>query len=255
MVTLATDLDILNFSLTYEYLEFNQYQNVLRSGVLSGADLALVTRFSMNEGQHIQILTQTIRQLGGIPVPPAPAYNLPRITNRNDALLSLGLFCDTGASAYLGAAPLIKDKQMILVTGVNFHNIEAEQAAALRDLVGLPPSPFTVARGRTADEIIAIITPYLQAPGATPPPLPPQPVALVQGSAVPVISSAPAATAVPSAPPAPPATVAPIPTIVPPIIVAPVSPSGTFTPPVQPITTGSTGLPQLPFTPRRIGNG
>jgi len=276
MVTLATDLDILNFSLTYEFLEFAQYQNVLRSGVLSGPDLALVTQFSQNEGQHIQLLMRAIAQLGGRPVQAMPAYNLPRITNRNDALLSLGLFCDTGASAYLGAAPLIKDKQVILVTGVSLHNIEAEQAAALRDLVGLPPAPFTVARGRTADEIVAIITPYMQAPTGAAVPLPPSPVALIQGNAVPAMSatgatgSMGAATAAPSLPPAPtrvptsmPAAAATsVPTVVPPIIVPPVGsttgttvPNTTVVPQVQPIPTGPTGRPEPPFTPRRIGNG
>lgn len=282
MVTLATDLDILNFSLAYEYLEFAQYQNVLRSGVLSGSDLALVTLFSQNEGQHIQLLTRAIMQFGGRPVQAQAAYNLPRITNRNDALLSLGLFCDTGASAYLGAAPLIRDKQVVLVTGVSLHNIEAEQAASLRDLVGLPPAPFTVAKGRTADEILAIIAPYMQAPNGTPVLLPPPPVALIQGTAVPAMTATgatpsaptvattppvqatslpPAPTRVPtSAPPSvPPAT--PTSTAVPPIIVPPVggtTPNITAAPPIQPvfpIATGPTGLPEPPFTPRRVGNG
>ena len=280
MVTLATDLDILNFSLTYEYLEFAQYQNVLRSGVLSGADLALVTLFSQNEGQHIQLLTRAITQLGGRPVQAMAAYNLPRITNRSDALLSLSLFCDTGASAYLGAAPLIQDKQVVLVTGVSLHNIEAEQASALRDLVGLPPSPFTVAKGRTADEILAIIAPYMQAPNGAAVPLPPPPVALIQGNAVPAmgatgatgVTGATGATSVPTAapalpPPRPPTvaapapTTAPPPTAVPPIIVPPVggaapnAPAASPAPLVVPIATGVTGLPEPPFTPRRLGNG
>jgi len=274
MVTLATDLDILNFSLTYEFLEFAQYQNVLRSGVLSGPDLALVTQFSQNEGQHIQLLMRAIAQLGGRPVQALPAYNLPRIINRNDALLSLGLFCDTGASAYLGAAPLIKDKQVILVTGVSLHNIEAEQAAALRDLVGLPPAPFTVARGRTADEILAIITPYMQAPNGAAVPLPPPPVALIQGNAVPAMAATGAtgatgsATAAPSLPPTrapasvPPVSATSVPTVIPPIIVPPVGgttgntvPNTTVAPQVLPIPTGPTGRPEPPFTPRRLGNG
>ena len=192
MVTLSSDLDILNFSLTYEYLEFAQYQAVANANLLSGTEAQYLTRFIANESEHIRLLRTAITQLGGTPVQPLAAYNLPRVASRNDAVMVLGLFCDNGAGAYLGAAPLIQSKD-ILLTGVNFHNIEAEQAATWRSLAGLPPAPFTVARGLTADQVVAIITPYLQAPGSTPPPPPPQPPALIATGSLPT-TTAPSTT-------------------------------------------------------------
>jgi hypothetical protein len=184
MVTLNNDLDILNFSLTYEFLEFAQYQAVANANLLSGTEAQYLARFIANESEHIRLLRAAITQLGGTPVQPLPAYNLPRIASRNDAVMALGLFCDNGAGAYLGAAPLIQSRD-ILLTGVNFHNIEAEQAATWRSLAGMQPAPFTVARGLTPDQVVTIITPYLQAPGSTPPPLPPQPPALIATGSIP----------------------------------------------------------------------
>ncbi|MDQ2784789.1 MAG: hypothetical protein M3Y58_07290, partial [Chloroflexota bacterium] len=50
--------------------------------------------------------------------------------------------------------------------------VEGEHASIFRDMAGMVAAPDAVAKGRTPDEVLAIVTPFLQAPTSAPAPAP-----------------------------------------------------------------------------------
>jgi ferritin-like protein len=181
MVTLNSDLDILNFTLQLQYVETAFYKAVLASNLLSGVELDYAQTFSRHQEEHEAALKRTIASLGGTAPPALPAYNLPPFKTRDDAIRLLASSEDTGVAAALGLAPLYQSKDL-LETAINAHNVEAEHAAIWRDIAGLPAAPDTVAKGLTVDQIVAAASQFLQPPAApaaapAPSPAPPTPSA------------------------------------------------------------------------------
>lgn len=168
----AGDLGILNFALTLEHFENVMYRNVIASGVLSGKALDYAKTYGDHENTHVAALTDTISKLGGTPVKEQAAYNFPALTNQDEVLKLLATVEDVGASAYLGAAPLIKDGGLLTVA-VQIHTVEALHATAMRFLTGQDPVPFAFAPPRTGDEVLAIVTPFLTPAAGTPGTMPP----------------------------------------------------------------------------------
>ena len=171
MVTLSSDLDILNFTLQLQYVETAFYRAVLTSNLLSGIELVYTQTFSRHQEEHEAALKQTITALGGTPSPALPAYNLPPFKTRDDAIRLLASSEDTGVAAALGLVPLYQSKDL-LETAINAHNVEAEHAAIWRDIAGLPAAPDTVAKGLTVDQIAAAASQFLQPPAAPAPAIP-----------------------------------------------------------------------------------
>jgi len=188
MVTLNSDLEVLNYALTLEQFEAALYKVLIGANVLTGVEQGYLTTFGAQEQTHVDTLTQVIGQLGGTPVKAPGSYNFAAagpITNRDQLVAALAMVEDIGASAYLGAAGSIKDPAL-LTAAVTIHAVEAEHAAIFRDLAGQAAAPDVVAKGRTPDQVLALVAPFFAAPAAAPAP-------------------APAPTAAP-APPAPPRT-------------------------------------------------
>jgi hypothetical protein len=165
VVTLNSDLDILNFTLQLQYVETAFYKAVLASNLLSGPELQYAQTFSRHQEEHEAALKQSITQLGGTPVPALPAYSLPPFKTRDDAIRLLASSEDAGVAAALGLVPLYQSKNL-LETAINAHNVEAEHAAIWRDIAGLPAAPDTVAKGLTVDEIVATASQFIRPPAA-----------------------------------------------------------------------------------------
>src|SRR4051794_29622711 len=51
------DVGILNYALTLEYLETAFYEDVVKSGLFKGSDLATIRKFGSEEAEHVQALT------------------------------------------------------------------------------------------------------------------------------------------------------------------------------------------------------
>jgi len=188
MVTFNSDIDVLNYALTLEHFEAALYKALIEAKVLTGVEAQYLTTFGAQEQTHVDTLKGVISKLGGTPVAALPAYNFAAagpITNRDQLVNALAVVEDIGASAYLGAAGFIKDP-MLLTAAVTIHAVEGEHASIFRDLAGMAPAPDVVAKGRTPDEVIALVTPFLQAPTSAPAPTP---------------APVPAPAPVPSAPP------------------------------------------------------
>lgn len=172
MVTFNNDLDVLNYALTLEHFEAALYKVLIGANLLSGVEQQYLTTFGAQEQQHVDTLTGVISKMGGTPVPVPASYNFAAagpITNRDQLVAVVATVEDVGASAYLGAAGFLQNKDL-LTAALTIHAVEAEHASIFRDMAGLAAAPDAVAKGRTPDEVLAIVTPYLQA--TTPPPAP-----------------------------------------------------------------------------------
>lgn len=138
---LNSDLDILNFALNVEYVEVSTYNYVNSQGLLSGTAKTYAAKFGDNENTHIDVIVATIQQLGGTPITPPDYFNLPTFNSETELIQFLAASEEVGAGAYLGAAPLIKDKN-ILAAAAAIHNVEGEHAAAWEAVLNDPmPSP------------------------------------------------------------------------------------------------------------------
>ncbi len=161
------DLGILNFALTLEHFENALYRGLIQTGLLTGKALSFAQSFGAQENAHVDALTKTISQLGGTPVKEQAAYNWPKLKNEAEVIATLAKVEDVGASAYLGAAPLLQSADLLTVA-VQIHTVEAEHATGFRYLNGENPVPFAFATPRSKQEVLDIVTPFLQAPAGAP---------------------------------------------------------------------------------------
>lgn len=132
------DLGIVNYALTLEYLEAAFYDDVVKSGLFKGPDLALIKEIGAHEQAHVDALLATAKKLGG---PPAkePKANFP--LESAESVLELAATVENlGAAAYLGQAANIKDPE-ILAAALSIHTVEGRHAAALNVLTGQPSTP------------------------------------------------------------------------------------------------------------------
>lgn len=167
-----TDLDVLNYALTLEHFEARLYREVIDSGILSGQAQTYAEVYGGHEAAHVEAVAGTISKLGGTPVQEQESYKFPELTSQMQTLEVLSTVEDVGASAYLGAAPLIKDPN-ILTVAVQIHTNEAWHATGLRLLVGKEKGeaatvnsvPFAFAEPRSVEEVIEIVAGFGVMPG------------------------------------------------------------------------------------------
>jgi hypothetical protein len=136
--TATSDLDILNFALTLEYLETDFYQVKGKSVGLSGQAKALAGSFGDEESEHVAALTKAITGSGGKPVK-KPMFDFP-VTNQASFLKLAYVLENTGVGAYNGAGPALTNKELLAAAG-SIVQIEARHAASIAVLTGMPITP------------------------------------------------------------------------------------------------------------------
>src|SRR4051794_4077045 len=153
------DLGIVNYALTLEYLETAFYNDVAKSGLFKGDDLALIKFIADTEQQHVDALTATAKQLGGKPAA-EPKAEFPL----DDAMSVLKLAAtveNLGAAAYLGQAANIESPD-ILAAALSIHSVEGRHAAVLNVLTGEPPTPDgAFAKGADMQTVLEAVQPFL----------------------------------------------------------------------------------------------
>jgi rubrerythrin len=157
------DVEIVNFALTLEYLEAAFYQQALdRVSGLSGDVRELATTIRENEDVHVKALKATVEQLGGKPVK-APPVDFGTAFSSPQSFLKLAqTFEDTGVSAYNGAAPAIKSKEVLGAAG-SIVQVEARHAAAIRALNGEQPAEGAFDQALGTQEVLTAVQPFIKA--------------------------------------------------------------------------------------------
>jgi len=154
------DIEILNFALTLEYLEAAFYKEAAKIDDLSEDAVKAVETFGDAEQAHVDTLAGIVKQRGGTPVK-APAVDFGDLTSE-DAFLKLAVtFEDTGVSAYNGAAPSIKDKELLAAAG-SIVQVEARHAAAVRLLAKKDPAPDAFDPTLTEKQVLKAVQPYVK---------------------------------------------------------------------------------------------
>ncbi|HEX3240386.1 MAG TPA: ferritin-like domain-containing protein [Solirubrobacterales bacterium] len=152
------DVDILNFALTLEFLESKFYEEAKSRAGAKGELKSLVDLIAKDEKEHVEALTATIKQLGGKPVA-EPKFDF--AYNDTAGFLELAqTFEDTGVSAYNGAAPAIKSKDVLAAAG-SIVQIEARHAAAIRLQNKEEPSPDAFDPSLDEAQVLKAVEPFI----------------------------------------------------------------------------------------------
>jgi len=153
------DIGIVNYALTLEYLEAAFYDEVAKSGLFSGDDLALIQKFGDTENQHVVALTSTVKELGGKPAPkPKTQFEL---KNARSVLKTAADVENLGAAAYLGQAGAIQSPQ-VLAAALSIHTVEGRHAATLNTLTNQPITPDgAFAKPADAQTVLDSVQPFI----------------------------------------------------------------------------------------------
>ena len=153
------DIGILNYALTLEYLETAFYEEVAKSGLFKGEELAVLKKFGSEEAQHVEALHGTVIKLGGKPAP-KPKSEFPLESAKSVAELA-GTVENLGAAAYLGQAANIESPE-VLAAALSIHSVEARHAATLNTLLKMSITPDG-AFGRPADvaTVLKSVEPFI----------------------------------------------------------------------------------------------
>ncbi|CAN5848368.1 hypothetical protein BH23ACT12_BH23ACT12_23770 [soil metagenome] len=161
--TEESDLEILNYALTIEYLEADFYNQGLAGSILAGRERALIQPILEHENAHVSSLTATINKLNGTPVT-KPKFKYPEgtFTDKAKFLETAVTFEELGVNAYHGQVPLVK-ATAILAAAASIAGVESRHAAILQDLTGGDPFPSPSESGKTMQQVLAAATPFIDA--------------------------------------------------------------------------------------------
>ncbi len=154
----GSDVDILNFALTLEYLESTFYKEAKTRAKASGELKSLIGLLADDEDQHVEALTATIKKLGGKPVA-EPKFNFD-YSNTAGFLKLAQTFEDTGVSAYNGAGPMIKSKEVLGAAG-SIVQVEARHAAAIRLQNKEEPAPEAFDPSLDEAQVLKAVEPFI----------------------------------------------------------------------------------------------
>lgn len=139
----ANVVEVLNFALALEHLEYNFYNRALLSPGLipAGLPTAAITTIRTHELAHVNLLKGAITAANATPINLVEAnFDFTAgggfadvFTNYQTFLKVATAFEDTGVRAYKGQAPILKGMP-VLTTALQIHAVEARHASHLRQM-------------------------------------------------------------------------------------------------------------------------
>lgn len=154
-----TDIGILNYALTLEYLEREFYKKVIAAGIFKGSVGALIKDFGSQEATHVEALKGAVEKMGGTPAA-NPNGKFP--INSASQVANLAYEVENlGAAAYLGQAPLIQSPE-VLAVALAIHTVEARHAASIATLVKKSITPDgAFAKPDEMSTVLTAVKPFL----------------------------------------------------------------------------------------------
>src|SRR3954471_16697965 len=162
-ITFADDIEVLNYALTLEHLEYAFYRDTVSQYTYGmdafGNDIgAWLTAVGDHEKAHVDTLTQVITDLGGTPVEEA-TYDF-GVTDAASALATAAALENTGVSAYDGAGQYLTNLDLITAAG-SIVAVEARHASYLNLITGAEPAPEAFEQAKSPDQILEIAGPFI----------------------------------------------------------------------------------------------
>ncbi len=156
----ASDVAILNFALTLEYLESTFYAIAATKGF--GPRVGRLARVIRDhEIAHVKALVATIPSLGGTPVK-KPKFRFPPSLYASETtfLQTAMALEDTGVGAYNGAGPALTLKP-VKEAAASIVAVEAMHASWVRGVAGTAPAPASFDDLLTTQQVLAAAGPFL----------------------------------------------------------------------------------------------
>ena len=156
----TSDVDILNYALTLEYLEAAFYNEAVKTGALKGETAVFAKTVAAHENAHVAFLKSAL----GMKAVRKPKFDFKGTTSDQAKFQATAdVLENTGVHAYLGQAALIKSKP-VLAAAASILPVEARHAAWIRDIrfkggtdVATTPAPAGFEDGFTKAKILAAV--------------------------------------------------------------------------------------------------
>jgi hypothetical protein len=149
-----SDVAILNFALTLEYLEAAFYTEAVNKGRFNGDTGKFARIVRAHEAAHVAFLKGAL----GKAAVAKPKFNFKGTTTDESKFLQTAqVLEDTGVAAYLGQVGNIKSKKILGAAG-SILPIEARHAGWVRELNKVPGAPKAFEGARTKAQILAAVT-------------------------------------------------------------------------------------------------
>jgi hypothetical protein len=155
--TPASDVAILNFALTLEYLESSFYAEAVMKGALTGESKRFATVVAGHEALHVAALKAAL----GKSAVAEPKFDFKGTTSNQAMFQATSEVLEyTGVHAYLGQVGNIKSKAVLSAAG-SILPVEAWHASWIADLrrhgAAPYPAPTAFASGLTMSEVLTAV--------------------------------------------------------------------------------------------------
>ena len=148
-----SDVAILNFALTLEYLEAAFYAEAVSKGNFTGKTGDFAKVVSKHEAAHVAFLKSAL----GSAAVKSPKFNFQGTTTDMAKFMATAqVLEDTGVAAYLGQAGNIKSKKILGAAG-SILAVEARHAGWIRDLNNVSGAPASFQGAKTKAQILAAV--------------------------------------------------------------------------------------------------
>jgi Ferritin-like domain len=149
-----SDVAILNFALTLEYLEAAFYTEAVSKGKFSGKVGQFASVVSAHENAHVAFLKGAL----GSAAVAKPKFDFKGTTTDMAKFQATAqVLEDTGVAAYLGQVGNIKSKKILGAAG-SILPIEARHAGWIRDINNTSGAPTAFEGGKAKQQILAAVT-------------------------------------------------------------------------------------------------
>jgi hypothetical protein len=149
----ATDVSILNYALTLEYLQAAFYTEAERMGALRGRASDAAEVVGAVERAHVKAFKDVL----GAKAIKRPSFDFQGTTEDQNAFLKTAVaFEDLAVEAYKGQAPRLQTNAA-LAAALSIHSVEARHAAWMRYLFGVEPAVRAFDQPRSKQQITRVV--------------------------------------------------------------------------------------------------